>query len=311
MGALATWNESQLSLIRRTVAKDCSPPEFDQFVHICRTVRLDPLRKQIYAFVMNKNDASKRQMTIVTSIGGYRVIAERTGNYRPGKTETVLGEAPDPLANPLGISHAVATVYKYVHGDWHEVTETAYWSEFAPLKEIWEDDKPTGKFRLDPKKDNWRRMPRVMIEKCAEAKALRRAWPDDFEGLYAEDEVDRAHSLDLTASEMADAGEQAKRFEMLGGAKAITVDWMNGEPLQRVPAGKFGDAAMAFIRTHMKPGEEEAGHVLQWRDRNRHSINEYWALDKDGALTLKTELEKVEASLKGDPKSKPKLQAAE
>jgi hypothetical protein len=89
---------------------------------------------------------------------------------------------------------------------------------------------------------------------------------------------------------------------MIGGKGAVTIDWMDGEPLQRVPTGKFGDAAMAFIRAHMKPGEEEVSVVLQWRDRNRHSINEYWALDKDGALTLKTELEKVEAMLKAPAK---------
>lgn len=303
MNALVAWNEKQMALIRNTVARDCSAVEFDQFIHICKTVRLDPLRKQIYAFVMNKGNADKRQMTIVTSIVGYRVIAERTGSYRPGKTEIIFDETlKDKATNPLGISHATATVFKYVHGEWHEVSETAYWEEFSPQKEIWEDNKPTGRFHLDPKKDNWRRMPRVMIEKCAEAKALRRGWPDDFDGLYAEDEMDRAHSIDLTASEMADVGNQAKRLEAIGGKNAILIDWMDGEPLQRVPAGKFGDAAMAFIRAHMKPGEEEASAVIMWRDKNRHALVEYWALDKDGALTLKAELEKVEATLKAPAK---------
>ena len=37
----------------------------------------------------------------------------------------------------------------------------AYWSEFAPLKERWENDQPTGVFFLDPKKDGWKRMPRA------------------------------------------------------------------------------------------------------------------------------------------------------
>jgi phage recombination protein Bet len=282
----------QVALIKRTVAKDTTPAEFDQFLHICKAVRLDPIRRQIYCFIMSKNDPKKRQMTIVTSIGGYRAIAERTGNYRPGRVETTLGEKKDPACNPVGISHATATVYKYVHGEWHEVVETAYWSEFAPLKEIWEDDKPSGKFQLDPRKDNWRRMPRVMIEKCAEAKALRRGWPDDFDGLLAEDEMDRAHTLDLTATELAEAGEQATRLEAIGGGNKILMDWMDGEPLVPVPVGKLADQAIDFIRKN----KDEPSSILAWRERNRHGLQEFWAKDKDAALAVKTEIEKATAA---------------
>ncbi len=225
MGALTTLDGKNLDLVRRTVAKDCDAAEFDQFIHICRAVRLDPLRRQIYAFVFNKQDPKKRQMTIVTSIAGYRAIADRTGAYRPGPTEVMTDVTmADPATNPRGISHAIATVYKHSHGEWHEVTETAYWEEFAPLKEVWQDNQPTGKFALDPKKDGWRRMPRVMIEKCAEAKALRRAWPDDFAGLAMEDEIDRAMTIDATATELADMAASEKRMELIGGPNCITID---------------------------------------------------------------------------------------
>jgi phage recombination protein Bet len=296
--SLAVFEDpKQVALIRRTVAKDATSAEFDQFIHICKAVRLDPIRRQIYCFIMGKNDPKKRQMTIVTSIGGYRAIAERTGNYRPGKTQTFLGEEKDSACNPLGISHAEATVYKYVHGEWHEITESAYWSEFAPLKEIWAPDetgenRPSGKFQLDPKKDNWRRMPRVMIEKCAEAKALRRAWPDDFDGLMAEDEMDRAHTLDLTATELAEAGEQTQRLEQIGGGSKILMDWMDGEPLSPVPVGQLGDQAIAFIRKN----KEEPSSIISWQERNRHGLQQFWAMDKDAALAVKQEIEKATAA---------------
>lgn len=248
MSALSTLtDEKQLALIRRTVAKDCDPAEFDQFIHMCRAVRLDPLRRQIYAFVFHKGDPRKRQMTVVTSIGGYRSIAERTGNYRPGATEVIIDpDVASPATNPRGISHAIATVYKHSHGEWHPITETAYWDEFAPIKEIWDNGEPSGRFVLDPKKDGWRRMPRVMIEKCAEAKALRRAWPDDFAALMVEDEMDRAHALDLTASELAAQGDATRKLELVGGKDALTVDWCDGSQLSRVPDGKFAEAFLSF-----------------------------------------------------------------
>lgn len=286
----ALYEGKQLDLIRRTVAKDCNPAEFDQFVHICKAVRLDPLRRQIYAFVFSKDDPSKRQMTIVTAIGGYRAIADRTGNYRPGPTTITYSEgAANAATNPLGIEYAEATVFKHSHGEWHPVTERAYWEEFAPIKEIWMDKKPSGKFELDRKKDGWRRMARVMIEKVAEAKALRRAWPDDFAGLEIEEETDR-RSMDLTATELAEEAATAKRFEAIGGVNSITIDWCDGGELRREPIGTFGDKVLAFIREN----RESPMTVRAFHNRNVESLKEYWAKDKAGALELKKAFESIE-----------------
>lgn len=289
MNALVDFNGKQLDLIRRTVAADCNPAEFDLFIANCSALRLNPLRRQIYAFVFHKNDADKRQLTIVTSIGGYRSIAERTGNYRPGPTETVLIETEkDPMSNPQGVSHATATVFKFVHGAWHEVTETAYWSEFAPLKEIWENNAPTGKYRLDAKKDNWRRMPRVMIEKCAEAKALRRAWPDDFAGVYTEDEMDRSTVLDLTPSEAADEAATDAKLALVGGRDALTVCWEAGTPNVRVPMGSFCDEALKWAQSKERTSTE----IEIWWRNNLSARTEYKARHGAEYLEFQKEWEK-------------------
>jgi phage recombination protein Bet len=274
MSALAIWSGKELDLIRRTVAKDADNAEFDQFIHIAKHVRLDPLRRQIYCFVFNKNKPDKRQMTIVTAISGYRTIADRTGNYRPGPVKVIIDpELIDASCNPRGISHAEATVYKHAHGGWHEVTETAYWDEFAPLKEIWEDDKPTGKYTLDRKKDGWLRMPRVMLEKCAEAKALRRAWPDDFAGLAVEEETHRAHTIDLTASEYAEQAAAESKLALVGGKDAITVQWeMNGR-LERVPFGQFADRFLAWANAADRTSTE----VKIWWQQNLAARQEFKA----------------------------------
>jgi hypothetical protein len=60
MNAIVPFSNTDLALIRRTVAKDCLPHEFDQFIHICRAIGLDPLRRQIYAFVFGKGGAARR-----------------------------------------------------------------------------------------------------------------------------------------------------------------------------------------------------------------------------------------------------------
>ena len=311
MGAVVQFRDQQLALIRKTVAKDCDSAEFDWAMEICRATKLDPLRRQIYFFVFNKDEPKKRQMVPVVAIGGYRAIAARTGNYRPGKSVTYLDPSlVDKDTNPLGISHATASVWQYAHGEWFEVEATAHWSEFAPIKtdveggydwvdtgEVWPDSgKPKRrkvqrdpnaepKAMLDPGKDGWRRMPRVMIEKCAEAFALRKAWPDDFAGLYIEGETDRAEALELSPSELADAADTTKRLEVVGGFNRILIDWTDGEPLQSVEVGRLGDAALAFIR------ENDADRVKLWADRNVHGLREYWARDKDGCLAVKAAIE--------------------
>lgn len=318
MNALVPLEGRNLDLARNTVAKDCNPQEFDQFIHICRAVRLDPLRRQIYCFVFGKDDPSKRRMSVVTAIDGYRAIAERTKCYRPDDRAPRIeysAEAKCPAKNPLGIVRAEVTVYKFSHGEWHPTVAEAYWDEYAPIIETgdggfeWVETGqfyPAGhakagkpKFRkqpigdvteaLDPSKPNWRKMARVMIAKCAEAQALRRAWPDDFAGLELEEEIDRRASIELTASEMADEAASARRFELIGGANCITIDWCDGEKIMREPVGTFGDKAIAYVRAN-------AAMAGEFAERNEENLREYWARDKAGALALKREIEKALAT---------------
>ena len=226
-------------------------------------------------------------MVIVVGIGGYRTIADRTGNYRPGTTGVIVDqEAKNPDTNPHGIVAAVASVHKFAHGAWHEFQSKVYWEEMAPLKEVWEDGKPSGRFVLDKKKDQWWKMPKLMLEKCAEAAALRKGWPDDFAGTFTEGEIDQ---IDLSPSEMAAAAETEDRLSKIGGPNRILIDWLDGAELQPVPIGQLGDQAITFVAKHA----EEPSVIMQWQQRNRYGLQEYWARDKDGALAVKAAIEKA------------------
>ena len=70
------YNERTLELVRRTVAADTNNDEFNLFITWARSMGLDPLRRQIYAFVYNKDKPQWRQMTVVTAIGGYRSTSQ-------------------------------------------------------------------------------------------------------------------------------------------------------------------------------------------------------------------------------------------
>lgn len=281
----AQFTSREMELMRNTVAKDCNQSEFDMFIHICKHTGLDPLRRQIYAFVFNQADPKKRQMVPVVAIGGLRSMAERTGNYRPDMDAPRIeysDDAKNPDSNPLGIVKCNVTVYKFSHGEWFPANGEAYWDEYVPL---WND-------KIDQKKTGWVKMPRIMIAKCAEAAALRKAWPDDFANLYEESELDQARTLDLSPSEMADLGGQEKRLEQIGGPNAIMLDWLDGKAIDRVPLADIGDRLDRFISENAS----DPTTLKVFEDRNKHAMQEFWARSKSDALEIKRKLEKVYAA---------------
>lgn len=291
----AAYSPQQMDLARRTVARDCNPDEFNQFIHIAKHLGLDPLRRQIYAFVFSKDKPDKRQMTIVTGIDGFRAIADRTGNYRPDDDEPEIEgdkDAIDPELNPKGLVKAKVSVFKFSHGDWHRVVGTARWEEYAPVKEIWERDEnnkfgPTGRFKLE--KDAWRKMPHIMLAKCAEAAALRKGWPDDLSNVYEQSEIDRAQTLDLSAAEYAEMGAVERRLEVIGGKSAIMFDF--GDGLENVPLGKVAERVDQLVKTG-QPHE-----VVQFMNLNREPLKEFWARNKPDALEVKKILEAAQKRL--------------
>ncbi|RYD84060.1 MAG: phage recombination protein Bet [Verrucomicrobiaceae bacterium] len=160
------YTPEQVALIKRTVAAGASPDEFEMFMYNARASGLDVLRKQIY-FV-------KRQGKGVVQVGidGLRLIADRTGKYAGSDDIGYDG------ANERGYpSAARCTVYKMVSGKRCPFTATARWEEYFPG---------------DAQGFQWKRMPFAMLGKCAEALALRKAFPADMSGLYVHEEMDQA-----------------------------------------------------------------------------------------------------------------------
>ena len=289
---IVEYKPADLQLIKRTVAKDCSDDEFRLFIHLCKATGLDPRRKQVYAFVYGKDnkDQSKRQLTLVTSITGYRTIAESTGNYRPDTQAPRYFYCEKTATNPLGIERCEVTVFKHSHGEWFPVVGEAWWDEFVPLKEEWDDvaRKKTGKVSIDPKKTGWTKMPRLMVAKCAEVAALRKAWPDSFANLYEEAETDR-ESARLDVIDAIGKAEEDDRLAKIGVGhhRTIMADFGTGI-IDRVPVGEFADRALAFIE---KTSDPEA--ILDWETRNRNGLLEFWAIDKSARIAIKRAVEQA------------------
>jgi phage recombination protein Bet len=281
----------QLDLIRRTVAKDCDTTEFDHFMAVASRLGLDPLRKQICAMVFNKNDAKKRNMSIITQIDGFRVIAARQGDYRPMETAPIIEydeAAKDPATNPLGIVRAEVRVWKRHGSEWHQVAGEAYWDEFVPLEQEWAYDEIAGKRqptgpRVLTEKSPWRRMGRVMIAKVAEAQALRRGWPDDLSGVYADEELHRAQVIDV-ASELVANYQETERLQRVGAKDTLLFlfDFESGN-LEAVERGNIADRLTRFYEREAASAQQ----IIDFRQRNEASLKTFWAWAPGDALEVK------------------------
>ena len=315
------YTSSQLALIRQTVAKDTTVDEFNMFVEICKRQNLDPFRRQIYALVFNKDKPTKRQVAFVTGIDGYRAMAKRTGTYRPSDEDAIFDvseEASCPDSNPAGIVSCTHKVYQFgPDKKWYPIVATVKWAEFAPIYEekefvtVLDDDgnavlqtegnyagrpkkelRPTGKVTLT--KENWRKMPFVMIAKCAEAQALRKGWPEEMGGFYVAEEMDSAILEDQTATELVDRHEEEQRLRRVNAKDTIPVILNMTEGLQMVPEEQFCDAVLAHLSQF-----ESVDDVEFWREQNKAALQQFWAKHGDDALSLKKEIEKITTKLKG------------
>ena len=155
----------KIDLIKQTVCKGATDDELKLFLHACRHTGLDPLMRQIYSIQRGKN------RTIQTGIDGFRLIAERTGCYSPGKQPTYqYNDKWDKI-----LSCTAYVMKKTSDGTWHEVAATAYFNEyFVESNTI------------------WIQKPHCMIAKCAECLALRKAFPANLSGVYGDDEMGQA-----------------------------------------------------------------------------------------------------------------------
>lgn len=177
--AAREFSPAEMDVIKSVIAKGATDVELKMFVAMAQKLGLDPLSKQIHCVKRRAKlaDGSYGEaMTITVGIDGYRLVADRTGRYCPGRAPTYTYDAHDRIES------ATAYVLKLAGGVWHEVSAVAFWDEYAQTNR---DGQPTAM---------WAKMPRLMLGKCAEALALRRAFPAELSGVYTEDEMAQASS---------------------------------------------------------------------------------------------------------------------
>lgn len=163
------------------------------FLYTCQRTGLDPLTHQIFAVYRWDSRIGAEKMSIQTGIDGMRLVAQRSRQYA-GQDDVIYTPEDESLPHP---TKATVTVYKMIKGQRVNFTASARWSEYCPLGK---DRKPMGM---------WLKMPYLMLGKCAEALALRKAFPNELSGVYSSEEMAQSSpTADLPApNKLADRPE--------------------------------------------------------------------------------------------------------
>lgn len=177
------FSREKIELIKRTIASGASDDELELFLYAAKKTGLDPFMKQIYAVKRWNKSAGREVMTVQTGIDGYRLIADRTGKLA-GISDPVYesGQGKFPTSATVIVKKMIGA------GIIADFTATARWDEYVQM----------GKEGVTAM---WASKPYLMLGKCAEALALRKAFPADLSGVYTAEEMAQADNDSLTAAQ--------------------------------------------------------------------------------------------------------------
>jgi phage recombination protein Bet len=165
------FTAEQRKMIRDSLLNGASEAEAEMLMELARLRRLNPITKQVH--FVKRWDGDKQAYVWAAQVGidGFRAIAERTGKYA-GQDE------PEFEYDAHG--KIVLCRVRVYRSDWvRPAVGVAHFSEYAQTKK----DGNLTKM--------WAEKPHVMISKCAEAQAHRRAFSEDTSGLYIPEEMEK------------------------------------------------------------------------------------------------------------------------
>lgn len=184
ISSIKDLNSQEVEMIKKALGVEMMPEDFRIFLHLAKKVNLDPFSKQIYPVPFNTkvgNSWIKRYQTVI-AIDGLRAIALRSGEYEGQTTPLFFDEETKEWEEAYtGTGHPFACkVGVYRTGLREPVYAVAHWEEYAK------------KDKAGVLTSFWKDKGCLMLAKCAEALALRKAFPNDTASLYIEEELDKS-----------------------------------------------------------------------------------------------------------------------
>ena len=178
--------DRMIDVMRASLYPGAKPDSIRMVMGYCAARNLDPLRKPVHIVPMwvkePGSDKGAMQDVVMPGIALYRIEAARTGEYA-GKSEPIFGPMQTQRLGGSDVSFPAwckVTVYRMVNGQRCEFTALEYWLE----------NYATAKRDTDAPNAMWKKRAFGQLAKCAEAQALRMAFPEATGGEATAEEME-------------------------------------------------------------------------------------------------------------------------
>lgn len=173
-GALAAVTEAEvLNVLQNSLYPGAALPSIALVLSYCKAAGLDPMQKPVHIVPMWDGKAKQMRDTVMPGIGLYRTQAARTGQYA-GVSDPTFGPTITGKVGGVEISYPewcrVSVKRTLASGQVAEFPATEFWLENYAVK--------GGAEKSIAPNAMWQKRPFGQIAKCAEAQALRKAFPE-------------------------------------------------------------------------------------------------------------------------------------
>jgi len=265
---LSVSNQELSEVLRNSLYPGASDGSIEMVLSYCKAAGLDPMQKPVHIVPMWDKNIRQERDVIMPGIGLYRIQAARTGQYA-GVSEPEYG--PDTTVTLDNVQVTFPAWCKIVV---RRLLPNGIIAEFAAV-ERWMENYATQSSKTTAPNAMWKKRPYGQLAKCAEAQALRKAFPEigaqptfeEMEGkpLEGGDDSGAAAPLpkpkpNVIAVDMSDdefqawlqrVSDQAAKKNAWGAAIEYAKKRFNGQPQRQ-------EAAIAFLTKEQQAFEREA-----------------------------------------------------